>query len=211
MVKALPRLSPDEIYRQSFADIKRLTGITGDSLEDKIRRRMIHACGDIEIAADIIISADLDRALEVFDEACYVITDSALCAAAIIRTALPPTAQLICAIERVGQEVPSSAMIPTRSAMAMESIVPYLAGSILLIGNAPTALERLIIGISEGWGVPSLIIGIPVGFVGAVESKEILRASSLDYITLLGRKGGSAITAAALNALLLHRQGALPR
>ena len=105
--------------------------------------------------------------------------------------------------------VPEHALIPTRSAEGMVVNAEKMGGQIVIIGNAPTALERLIHGIKyENWPRPALIIGIPVGFVGAVESKQHLHGweNAPDYITLLGRKGGSAIASAAINAINLWMQ-----
>lgn len=198
-------LTVEEIYAKSFSDIRLLTGIVGDSLFDRVRLRMIHACGDPDIVEDIVLRGTFEAGLRGLRDGCGIFTDSALCKAAIMARLLPLGCELACGLDEVGGDIAADAIIPTRSALAMEALSSRLGGGIVVIGNAPTALERLLIGLrDEGWSYPCLIIGVPVGFVGAVESKQALCdwEEAPDYITLRGRKGGSAIAASALNALL---------
>jgi precorrin-8X/cobalt-precorrin-8 methylmutase len=193
------------IYRESFAIIRAeadLTGVPPD-LEPTVVR-MIHACGMTDLPADLAWSPDAGcAARRALAGGAPVLCDAAMVAAGITRSRLPAANQVICTLrdprvpglaERIGS---------TRSAAAVELWRDNLAGSVVAIGNAPTALFRLLEMLDAGAPRPAVIIGVPVGFVGAAESKQALAAhqGGVPYLTLRGRRGGSAIAAAAVNAL----------
>jgi precorrin-8X/cobalt-precorrin-8 methylmutase len=193
------------IYDKSFATIRAeadLSGIPADL--EKVAVRLIHACGMTDVATDLAASpqaAQLGR--QALQAGAKILCDSQMVADGVTRTRLPAANEVICTL-RDGR-VPGLAekIGNTRSAAALELWLPDLAGSIVAIGNAPTALFRLLELIDGGAPKPALIIGIPVGFVGAIESKLELAQNSrgIPFITLHGRRGGSAMAAAAVNAL----------
>jgi precorrin-8X/cobalt-precorrin-8 methylmutase len=193
------------IYDKSFATIRAeadLSAIPADL--EKVAVRLIHACGMTDIAQDLAASigaAALGR--QALATGAKILCDAHMVADGVTRNRLPANNEVICTLrdERVAglaREIEN-----TRSAAALEFWLPHLAGSIVAIGNAPTALFRLLEMLDEGAPRPSLILGLPVGFVGAVESKVELAANSrgVPFITLHGRRGGSAMAAAAVNAL----------
>jgi precorrin-8X/cobalt-precorrin-8 methylmutase len=193
------------IYDKSFATIRAeadLSVIPADL--EKVAVRLIHACGMTDIAQDLAASigaATLGR--QALATGAKILCDAHMVADGVTRNRLPANNEVICTLrdERVAglaREIEN-----TRSAAALEFWLPHLAGSIVAIGNAPTALFRLLEMLDEGAPRPSLILGLPVGFVGAVESKVELAANSrgVPFITLHGRRGGSAMAAAAVNAL----------
>jgi precorrin-8X/cobalt-precorrin-8 methylmutase len=193
------------IYDKSFATIRAeadLSAIPADL--EKVAVRLIHACGMTDIAQDLAASigaATLGR--QALATGAKILCDAHMVADGVTRNRLPANNEVICTLrdERVAglaREIEN-----TRSAAALEFWLPHLAGSIVAIGNAPTALFRLLEMLDEGAPRPSLILGLPVGFVGAVESKVELAANSrgVPFITLHGRRGGSAMAAAAVNAL----------
>jgi precorrin isomerase len=195
----------DDIYRQSFAIIRSETNL--DHLSEDLAHvavRLIHSCGMTDIVQDISASPD---AVQVGREALALGTpifcDSQMVANGITRKRLPANNQIICTLNH--SEVPAIAQRigNTRSAAALDLWQPQMAGSVIAIGNAPTALFRLLELLDQGAPKPALILGFPVGFVGAAESKAELAADSrgVPFITLQGRRGGSAIAAAAVNAL----------
>jgi precorrin-8X/cobalt-precorrin-8 methylmutase len=193
------------IYDKSFATIRAeadLSGIPADL--EKVAVRLIHACGMTDVAADLAASpqaAQLGR--QALQAGAKILCDSQMVADGVTRTRLPAANEVICTLR--DSRVPGLAekIGNTRSAAALELWLPDLAGSIVAIGNAPTALFRLLELIDDGAPKPALIIGIPVGFVGAIESKLELAQNSrgIPFITLHGRRGGSAMAAAAVNAL----------
>jgi precorrin-8X/cobalt-precorrin-8 methylmutase len=195
----------DDIYRQSFAMIRAeadLASLPADLAPVAVR--LIHACGMTDIGADLEASLDavsIGRAA--LNNGAPIYCDSRMVANGITRKRLPANNDIICTLDR--PEVPEMArqIDNTRSAAALELWLPHLAGAVVAIGNAPTALFRLLEMLDEGAPKPALILGFPVGFVGAIESKAELAANSrgVPFITLHGRRGGSAIAAAAVNAL----------
>ena len=193
------------IYDKSFATIRAeadLSAIPADL--EKVAVRLIHACGMTDIAQDLAASAgaaSLGR--QALAAGAKILCDAHMVADGVTRKRLPVNNEVICTLrnERVpelAQEIGN-----TRSAAALELWLPHLAGAIVAIGNAPTALFRLLEMLDAGAPRPALILGLPVGFVGAVESKVELAANSrgVPFITLHGRRGGSAMAAAAVNAL----------
>ena len=195
---------PDAIYAQSFAIIEReadLSRFTGPIRDVVIR--MIHACGMVDIAADIRVDGDVVGAANAaLANRAPILCDAEAVRSAIIARNLRGNDLVVTLNDAV---VPDLAMqrATTRSAAAVELWRDRLAGSVVVIGNAPTALFRLLELLDAGAPKPAAIIAAPVGFVGAAESKLALTESrhAIPYITLLGRRGGSAIAAAALNAI----------
>jgi precorrin-8X/cobalt-precorrin-8 methylmutase len=193
-----------EIYRRSFATIRReasLSRFTAD--ESRVAVRMIHACGMVDIADDIVFSPGaVQVAATALATGAAILCDSKMVANGITRSRLPRDNQVVCTLDEPMVKQLALDHATTRSAAAMELWRDRLAGSIVAIGNAPTALFRLLDMLDEGASPPACIIGIPVGFVGAVESKDALILDArVPFVTLRGRRGGSAITAAAINAL----------
>ncbi|OOB63574.1 precorrin-8X methylmutase [Burkholderia cenocepacia] len=197
-----------EIYRQSFATIRAeadLSQVPPDL--EKLAVRVIHACGMVDVVYDLRFSAGAGTAgRTALAAGAPILCDARMVAEGITRARLPAANRVICTLGE--PEVPELArrLGNTRSAAALELWRPHLAGSVVVIGNAPTALFHLldmIDMIDAGAPRPALILGFPVGFIGAAESKAMLDADSrgVPYVALLGRRGGSAMAAAAVNAL----------
>jgi precorrin-8X/cobalt-precorrin-8 methylmutase len=193
------------IYRESFRIIRAETDLQRFSpVLARTVVRMIHACGMTDLAADITWSDGAAEAgREALLNAAPVFCDSAMVAAGITRRRLPAANEVICTLADPATLSFAQQFATTRSAAALELWRDRLAGSVVAIGNAPTALFRLLEMLEDGAPRPALILGMPVGFVGAAESKLALAQSSLNlpFITVRGRRGGSAITSAAVNAL----------
>jgi precorrin-8X/cobalt-precorrin-8 methylmutase len=198
---------PEAISRRSFEILRAETDVSrlAPDLAD-VALRLVHASAMPDIAADLRASADAiaagHRALA---SGATILCDAEMTAAGITRPALPAGVRV--AVTLGDGAVPALArqLQTTRSAAAVELWRPRLAGAVVAIGNAPTALFHLLAMIADGAPRPALILGFPVGFVGAAESKALLHANALglEYVTLLGRRGGSALAAAAVNALAL--------
>ncbi|AFL73657.1 precorrin-8X methylmutase [Thiocystis violascens] len=193
------------IYRQSFAIIRaeaRLERIPDDL--EALAVRVIHACGMPEVIEDLAFSPGAGAAGRAALEAgAPILCDSRMVAEGITRARLPADNPVICTLQDPSVPALASELGNTRSAAALELWRPHLAGAVAVIGNAPTALFRLLEMLDAGAPRPALILGFPVGFVGAAESKEALAADSrgVPFVTLRGRRGGSAMAAAAVNAL----------
>lgn len=194
-----------EIYRRSFGIIRAeacLEGLPADLASVAVR--LIHTCGMTDIVDDLEASPQAGAIGRTALEAgCPILCDAQMVAEGITRKRLPADNEVVCTLN-----APEVAMIAqkignTRSAAALDLWRPHVEGAIVAIGNAPTALFRLLELLDEGLPKPALILGFPVGFVGAVESKTTLATDSrgVPFITLRGRRGGSAIAAAAVNAL----------
>lgn len=195
---------PAAIYAQSFATVRAEADL-GRFPEDMVSVvvRLIHACGMPNIAADIAYTdAAASRARQALAEGAPIFVDATMVGAGIIRNKLAGN-EIICTLNDAGVADDAKAWGTTRSAAAVARWTPKLAGAVVAIGNAPTALFHLLDLINDGAPKPAVVLGFPVGFVGAAESKELLAADQhgLDFITLKGRIGGSAIAAAAVNAL----------
>jgi precorrin-8X/cobalt-precorrin-8 methylmutase len=193
-----------EIYRRSFATIRAEADLVRFPRDEElVAVRMIHACGMIEIAAGLVFSHEaVAQARQALRRGAAILCDSKMLARGIIAARLPCANEVICTLD--APSVPSLAqkLGTTRSAAALELWRDRLDGAIVAIGNAPTALYRLLDMFDETSARPACVIGMPVGFVGAAESKEALIADArVSFITLKGRKGGSAMAAAALNAI----------
>jgi len=196
---------PDAIYAQSFATIKAEADLA--HLPPELHPaviRMIHACGMVDLAADIAgdpaVAAATRSALSA---GAAVLCDCEMVRSGIIRRHLPADTELIVTLNDPAVPDLAKTLGTTRSAAAVELWRPRLAGAVVLIGNAPTALFHLIELIAAGGSRPAAIIAAPVGFVGAAESKALLASGSLSipFLTVLGRRGGSAIASAAFNAI----------
>jgi precorrin-8X/cobalt-precorrin-8 methylmutase len=192
------------IYERSFAIIRAEANLARFSAEEeRVAVRIIHASGMVEIASDIVFSPSVVAAArDALNHGAPILCDSKMVANGITRARLPANNNVICTLD--DPRVPGLAwqLGNTRTAAAMELWRERLAGALVAIGNAPTALFRLLEMLDADAPKPAAIIGIPVGFVGAAESKEALIGDGrVPFITIRGRKGGSAMTAAAINAL----------
>ena len=205
---------PIEIYRRSFAAVRAEADLDGLSpAMEEVAVRLVHACGMSEIMADLAFS---DGAAEAGRRALAagapILVDGEMLRAGIAKQRLPADNMVLCTLHR--PETPDLAKKAgtTRAAAAVELWRRHLDGAVVAIGNAPTALFRLLELLAEGAGPPALVAGFPVGFVGAAESKEALisAAGAVPYITLRGRRGGSALAAATVNALGITPGGESP-
>jgi precorrin-8X/cobalt-precorrin-8 methylmutase len=192
------------IYARSFAIIRQEADLAGLSpVEERVAVRIIHACGMVEVARDVVMSETFARDAEAaLKSGAPILCDSMMVADGITRARLPAKNSVVCTLR--DPRVPEIALEigNTRTAAAMELWRPHLAGSVVVVGNAPTALFRLLEMLDEGAPQPAAVIGMPVGFVGAAESKDALAADRrVPYAIVKGRKGGSAMAAAAINAL----------
>ncbi|MDC7824525.1 precorrin-8X methylmutase [Pseudomonas sp. BLCC-B13] len=194
-----------EIYRQSFATIRAeadLAAIPADL--EKLAVRLIHACGMVDVVQDLRFSPGAGAAgRAALAKGAPILCDARMVAEGITRARLPANNLVICTLNEA--DVPQLArdLGNTRSAAALEHWREYLEGSVVVIGNAPTALFYLLEMLDAGAPRPALILGMPVGFIGAAESKDMLAADSrgVPYVIVRGRRGGSAMAAAAVNAL----------
>jgi precorrin-8X/cobalt-precorrin-8 methylmutase len=193
------------IYERSFAVIRAEADLSRFSSEEAdIVVRMVHACGCVEITGRIVFGAGLVAAARAaLTHGAPILCDSEMVAHGITRARLPANNDVVCTLRdrRVGRL--AQGLHTTRSAAALELWKDRLGGALVAIGNAPTALFRVLEMLDAGGPKPAAILGIPVGFVGAAEAKETLAANprGVPFLTALGRMGGSAMTAAAINAL----------
>ncbi len=194
-----------EICRQSFATIRAeadLSAIPADL--EKLAVRLIHACGMVDVVQDLRFSPGAGAAgRAALAKGAPILCDARMVAEGITRARLPANNPVICTLNEA--DVPQLArdLGNTRSAAALEHWREHLEGSVVVIGNAPTALFYLMEMLDAGAPKPALILGMPVGFIGAAESKDMLAADSrgVPYVIVCGRRGGSAMAAAAVNAL----------
>jgi precorrin-8X/cobalt-precorrin-8 methylmutase len=191
------------IYRQSFAAIRAEADLDGfDPVLERTAVRMIHACGMVDLADDIAASESFGAAATAALRAgAPILCDTAMVAAGITRARLPAANDVVCTLSEPAVPALAARLRTTRTAAAMELWRERLGGSVVVVGNAPTALFRLLEIVAGGAPEPAAVVGVPVGFVGAAESKDALAASSLEHLVVRGRRGGSAIAAAAVNAL----------
>jgi precorrin-8X/cobalt-precorrin-8 methylmutase len=198
-----------EIYERSFAIIRAEADLVRFSPEEeRVAVRIIHASGMVEIASEIVFSPGVVAAARgALIAGAPILCDSKMVANGITRARLPANNEVICTLEDRRVASLACEIANTRTAAAMELWRDRLAGALVAIGNAPTALFRLLEMLDAGAPKPAAIIGIPVGFVGAAESKEALIADGrVPWITIRGRKGGSAMTVAVVNALASERE-----
>jgi precorrin-8X/cobalt-precorrin-8 methylmutase len=204
----------DAIYVESFATIRReadLAHLPADA--ERLAVRMIHASGDTGLAADLVVHPALVRSARAALQAgAPVLTDAHMVAAGVTRARLPSGNAVICLLR--DERVPALARAwgTTRSAAAVSLWGDHLAGAVVAVGNAPTALFHLLELLADGAPRPAAVVGVPVGFVGAAEAKEALAGFGADvgidlpFLTVRGRAGGSALAAAAVNALARERE-----
>lgn len=193
-----------EIYRRSFAIIRAEADLARFSAEEEpVAVRIIHACGMVEVAADIDFAPGAVAAAKAALRASApIFCDASMVARGVTRARLPADNEVICTLGEAAVPKLASEIGNTRSAAAMELWRERLGGSIVVFGNAPTALFRLLEMLDEGAALPAAVIGMPVGFVGAAESKNALADDNrVPWLVVRGRKGGSAMAAAAVNAL----------
>ncbi len=196
---------PAAIYAESFATVRREARLDRfDPGMQAMAIRLIHACGMVEVADRLAFS---DGAVQAGRAALAagapILCDCEMVAAGIIRRALPSTSETVVTLNETSVPALAAEIGTTRSAAAVELWRERLEGAVVAIGNAPTALFHLLEGLDRGWPKPAVILGFPVGFVGAAESKAELAANprGCGFVTLRGRRGGSAIASAAVNAL----------
>jgi precorrin-8X/cobalt-precorrin-8 methylmutase len=190
-----------EIYRRSFAIIRGEADLARfNTEEERVAVRIIHACGIVAVAADLAFTPGAVHAgIAALQAGAPILCDARMVANGITRARLPRDNAVICTLD--APDVPAQ-KTTTRTAAAMELWRPHLAGAVVAIGNAPTALYRLLELLDEGLAPPACVIGMPVGFVGAAESKDaLLEDGRVPCLIVRGRMGGSAMTAAAVNAL----------
>lgn len=197
------------IYADSFATIRSeadLSGVPADA--EQVAVRMIHGCGQVDLADDLVVHARLGAAgRAALAAGAPVLTDARMVAVGITSGRLPAGNEVLCFLGDARVPGLAAAWGTTRSAAAVSLWEPHLEGALVAIGNAPTALFHLLEMLIEGAPRPAAIIGCPVGFIGAAESKEALarlaatHGIDVPFVTVRGRRGGSAMTSSAVNAL----------
>ncbi|MCP5366256.1 MAG: precorrin-8X methylmutase [Hyphomicrobiales bacterium] len=196
---------PAAIYRASFGAIRAEADLAGLSPDlERLAVRLIHACGMVDIVGDLAAGGDpVAAGRAALAAGAPVLVDARMVELGIMRRHLPADNAVICTLNDDRVAAAAAAEGTTRSAAAVDLWRPHLAGAVVAIGNAPTALFRLLELLAAGAPPPAVILGFPVGFVGAAESKEALiaQAGAVPYVTLRGRRGGSALAAAAVNAM----------
>jgi precorrin-8X/cobalt-precorrin-8 methylmutase len=198
-----------EIYRNSFAIIRAETDLSRfKANEEKVVVRIIHACGMVDIANDVVMSPSFAAsASQALLRGAPILCDAKMVSNGITRSRLPHNNNVICTLDDPSVAGLAAKIGNTHSAAALELWLPHLEGAVVAIGNAPTALFRLLDMIDQGAPTPAAIIGVPVGFVGAAESKEVLAAQPrVPFLIVRGRRGGSAMAVAAVNALASERE-----
>jgi precorrin-8X/cobalt-precorrin-8 methylmutase len=194
-----------EIYRRSFATIRAeadLAGLPADL--EPVAVRMIHSCGMVDLVRDLAYSPDVvGKARAALRAGAPVLCDAAMVASGITRRRLPAGNEIVCTLADPRVPALAESLGTTRSAAALELWGEQLAGAVVAIGNAPTALFRLLELIDAGVPQPAAVLGLPVGFVGAEESKRELaeHRAGVPFLVVHGRRGGSAMAVAAVNAI----------
>jgi len=196
---------PEEIYRKSFATIRSEADLSGMPEEMRtVAVRMVHACGDVDLVSDLAFHPRLVSATRTaLAQQATIFTDTQMLAAGITRRRLPAANEVLCLLDDSRVAELAESWGTTRSAAAVSLWGERLEDAVVAIGNAPTALFHLLELIADGAPRPAAIIGIPVGFVGSAESKIALAENPWDipWLVVRGRRGGSALCAAAVNAL----------
>ncbi|TQM79535.1 precorrin-8X methylmutase [Saccharothrix saharensis] len=194
-----------EIYRRSFATIRAEADLARfPSDVARVVVRMIHACGMVDLVSDVDFSPHVVRdARAALLAGAPILCDAQMVAAGVTRRRLPADNEVVCALGDPRVPGLAAELGNTRSAAALELWGDKLDGAVVAIGNAPTALFHLLDLVAAGAPRPAAVLGVPVGFIGAAESKDALAANALglEYLVVRGRRGGSAMTAAALNAI----------
>jgi len=198
------------IYDESFATIRREASfdhLPADA--ERVAVRMVHGTGQTDLTDDLVIHPLLvSAAREALEAGAPIITDAHMVASGVTRARLPRDNEVLCALREPRVADLALLMGTTRSAAALSLLTDRLDGAVVAIGNAPTALFHLLEMLLDGAPRPAAIIGVPVGFIGAAESKQALEEVDLDipFLTVRGRRGGSAMAASALNALAQERE-----
>jgi len=191
------------IYRRSFATIRaeaELARFPDDVSQVVVR--MIHACGMVDLAGDVAYSPDVvAKAWAALHAGAPILCDAQMVASGITRSRLPAGNEVVCTLGDPAVPDLAARVGNTRSAAALDLWGDRLAGAVVAIGNAPTALFRLLELLDAGAPRPAAVIGVPVGFVGAAESKQALAGTDLEHLVVHGRRGGSAMAVAAVNAI----------
>ncbi|MEV0974629.1 precorrin-8X methylmutase [Microtetraspora glauca] len=194
-----------EIYRRSFATIRAETDLSGmPPGVAQVAVRMVHACGMVDLVNDLAWSPGVvTAAREALRNGAPVLCDAMMVASGVTRRRLPADNEVLCTLGDPRVPELAERLGTTRSAAALELWRDRLDNAVVAIGNAPTALFRLLELVEEGAGRPAAVLGVPVGFIGAAESKLALaeHPSGLDHLVVHGRRGGSAMAAAAVNAI----------
>jgi precorrin-8X/cobalt-precorrin-8 methylmutase len=192
-----------EIYRRSFSAIRAEADLARFPADvARVVVRMIHSCGMTDLPADVGYSDGVvDAARTALLGGAPVLCDAQMVASGITRGRLPAANEVVCTLGDPAVPALAQRLGTTRTAAALDLWGSRLAGAVVAVGNAPTALFRLLELVEAGAGRPAAVLGIPVGFVGAAESKQALAESGLDYLVVHGRRGGSAMTVAAVNAI----------
>ncbi len=194
-----------EIYRRSFATIRAEADLDGvDPVLERVVVRMIHACGMVDLAGDVAASPGFGGSAQAALRAgAPILCDTAMVATGITRSRLPAGNAVVCTLSDPSVAELAARLGTTRTAAALELWRERLGGAVVVVGNAPTALFRLLEIVEEGSARPAAVIGVPVGFIGAAESKLALaeHPAALEHVVVHGRRGGSAIAVAAVNAL----------
>ncbi len=200
----------NEIYNHSFSIIRAEANLTIIPVDlEAVAVRLIHACGMTDIVSDLAYSANAGViGRSALAQGASILCDSRMVAEGITRSRLPVDNAVICTLNDPQVPVIAEKIQNTRSAAALELWRSHMEGAVVAIGNAPTALFRLLELLDEGVPKPALILGFPVGFVGAAESKAALAANSrgVPFLTIHGRRGGSAMAVAAVNALAMEKE-----
>ncbi len=198
---------PSAIYRRSFAIIRAETDFATLSADEaNIATRVIHACGMTDVAPDLVFHGEVAGATRhALGNRRPVLVDVEMVRAAVAINALPDGVEVRCTLNDPDVRARAQQLGTTRSATAVSLWREHLAGAVVIVGNAPTALFALLEMIDQGGPIPAAVFAFPVGFVGAEEAKAELIANprSMSFVTLRGRRGGSAIAAAAFNAVLV--------
>ncbi len=201
---------PAEIYRRSFATIRREADLSRfPGMMEAVAVRLIHACGMIDLAGDIAFSPGAAEAgSDALGQGAAIVCDAEMVRHGVIRSRLPACNEVVCLLADGRVPEKAKALATTRSAAQVDLWDDRLEGAVVAIGNAPTALFRLMERLEDGAPRPALILGFPVGFVGASESKAMLasRPHGIPFVTVRGRRGGSAMASAAVNALAAKEQ-----
>jgi precorrin-8X/cobalt-precorrin-8 methylmutase len=200
---------PAAIYAESFSTIRAEASLSRFPADvEQAVVRMIHACGQVDLADDVAFSPGVVAAARAaLRGGAPILCDSNMVASGVTRKRLPAHNDVVCTIDHPLVLGMSLHMFSTRAAASLDIWRDRMQGSVVAIGNAPTALFRLLDMLSNGAPRPAAIVGVPVGFVGAAESKQALEEfGDIEFLTVRGRRGGSAIAAAAINAIASERE-----
>lgn len=192
-----------EIYRRSFATIRAEADLAGLAPDvERVAVRMIHACGMVDLVADLAYSPDVvAKANAALRAGAPILCDAQMIASGVTRRRLPADNEVLCTLGDPRVPALAESLGTTRSAAALDLWGDRLAGAVVAVGNAPTALFRLLELLDAGAPHPAAILGLPVGFVGAAESKVAVAEQTVPYLVVHGRRGGSAMAVAAVNAI----------